>query len=100
MGAVLIHPLTIAIIGGLIAIGIAAYNNFSTRNLFYAKMRVEAQAKADTMLSEKVDQADCDSQVEKCAARFEKGEENFKKIERALVAIYVKQGGTPQELSL
>jgi len=100
MGAFLIHPLTIALVGGFLAISIALYNSHKSKELLNHQFRIEAQVKAEDTIASKVNQVDCDSQVEKCASRFGKGEEQFRKIERALVAIYVKQGGTPQELDL
>lgn len=100
MGNLLIHPLVIAVIGGGIAIGIALYNNYQARNLAKMQMRVEAQVKANGVIAGKVDQTVCEGNVEEMKKRFDKGEEQFRKIERALVAIYVKQGGTPQELDL
>ena len=100
MGAFLIHPLTIAIVGGLIAVAIALYNGWHNKNLMYAQMRIEAKVKSNGVIAGKVDKNTCKEQVEKFDAQFKNGEAHFSKIERALVAIYVKQGGTPQELDL
>lgn len=100
MGAILVHPLTIAIIGGVIAIGIALYNGWHNKNLMYAQMRVEAKVKSNGVIAGKVDEEDCGRRRAKIDGRLDRGDEEFKKIERALTAIYVKQGGTPQELGL
>lgn len=96
----LTHPMVVAIVGAIIAIGIAIYNNWQSRELCRTQMRVEAQVKVNDTIANKVDQSDCDARIEEMRRRFNKGEDQFRKIERALVAIYVKQGGTPQELDL
>ena len=100
MTAFFIHPVTIAILGGLFAIGIALYNSHATRNMMFAKMRIEAETSLSETVDSKVDTVTCDAQIEKCGKRFDKGDIRFGKIERALVAIYVQVGGNARDLGL
>ena len=100
MLAILIHPLTIAIVGGIFAIGVALYSSYSAKNMMFSKMRIEAETTLSDTVNNKVDTATCDAQIEKCEKRFDKGDIRFGKIERALVAIYVQVGGNARDLGL
>ena len=100
LAAFISHPLTIALVLGAIAVGVAVYQKAEHKNLMFSRMRIEAQSRLGTSVGTKVDQEDCDDRQLKCDARFDKGDEQFRRIEIALIAIYVKQGGTPRELGL